>query len=314
MEPIGSVLSSRKFRRAAVRTEPSFFYERIPMLRRLGVEPSAVVRGSGLLFAFLQQEEICGRCKGYDLCGKQGDAKGMYDRLEVYQGEITVRTGFCGPYREWLERRRLKELEAFSGKTEADRRYTFENFPEEQKRRFPELYRAAVELAERAAPEIPMKGLYIFGPPGVGKTHLLLAVVNRLEERRIPVIFVRAEMIFDRLRSRIASGQDVEPILDTYCRVPVLAIDEFAQERPSDFTLEKMFRIINARFSAGRPTLFTSNYPPPEIYSRAPRELEPLVDVLRSRIVQMNRHGQLNGEDARLQQIDWLGPKEDPHG
>jgi primosomal protein DnaI len=285
------------------------FFQRIPELAQLGATKEMVRKAQVLLLDYLRQQKICGACSGYESCRKDGDSKGLYDHLELYQGSLTVRTGPCEPYNVWLEQRRIATLKEFSGMTEYDKQFRFENFPEEQKRRFPELFAAALEFAEGFRPGERMKGLYIFGPAGVGKTHLLLAIVNRLEERSIPVIFVRAESIFDKLRSMIASGHDIEPIVNTYCQVPVLAIDEFAQERANEFTIDKMFRIINYRFSAGFPTLFTSNYEPPVIYNRVGKDLQQVVDVLKSRIVQMNRHGRLDGEDARLRDIEFLdGP------
>jgi primosomal protein DnaI len=87
--------------------------------------------------------------------------------------------------------------------------------------------------------------------------------------------------------------------------VPVLAIDEFAQERANEFTLDKVFRIINYRFSNKLPTLFTSNYEPPIVY-RTFNDQTKTVDAMISRIIQMTKIGRLTGPDARLQHMEIL--------
>ena len=134
----------------------------------------------------------------------------------------------------------------------------------------------------------------------------MLAVCNRLDERNIPNIFVRADTIFDKLRMNVSAGsKDMEAVIEKYCTVPVLAVDEFAQERANEFTLDKMFRIINYRFSNQLPTLFTSNYEPPAVY-RTFGEGTKTVDAMISRIIQMTRIGRLTGKDARLNHMEIL--------
>lgn len=316
MEHIGSTLNfAQRFKEQSKYT-PDFFREKVPQLGSLEVDDKTIMQGAVLLLDLIKQEKVCGTCKGFEQCGKEGDAQGHYDYLDTYNGQLTIRTTHCNQFLKFVERREIESLHEFAEKSLADRQFRFENYPMEQARKHPELYAAALEIADgfRGIEQnylgstrdiAPMKGLYIFGPPGVGKTHLMLAICNRLDERNIPNIFVRADTIFDKLRMNVSAGKDMEAIIEKYCSVPVLAIDEFAQERANEFTLDKMFRIINYRFSNQLPTLFTSNYEPPAVY-RTFGEGTKTVDAMISRIIQMTRIGRLTGKDARLNHMEIL--------
>jgi primosomal protein DnaI len=318
MQHIGQALNFARQNAGHSPYTPDYFREKLPQLRALGVDDQTIKQGAILLLDLLKQEKVCSNCTGFENCGKEGDAKGHYDLLDVYNDQLMVRTTHCTKFLNFVERREIDRLKEFSEKTQADRQFRFENFPLEQAQQHSKLFAAAMEFAESYKPgstsledkstyadKTPIKGIYMFGPPGVGKTHLMLAICNRLDERNVPNIFVRADTIFDKLRTSVGSGEEMETIIDKYCTVPVLAIDEFAQERANEFTLDKMFRIINYRFSNGLPTLFTSNYMPPEIY-RTFRDSSRTVDAMISRIVQMARIGRLNGKDARLNHMELL--------
>ncbi len=278
----------------------------LPALAELAVGDEAVQRAEPLLLELLEQERICGSCRGYDRCGKMGDARGMVHRLTVYNGELTVETGYCQTYRDHLTVQRAAKYDSYSLRTEYDRVLTFANFPEQQKVRKPKLYSVAYAFANHFTPGDQMKGLYIFGPAGVGKTHLLHAMLNRLEERRVPCVFVRADALFDRLRSMIGENRDIEPVLHLFSTVPVLAIDEIGQERPNEFTLEKLFRIVNQRFSAKLPTLYASNFAPPDLYGRMHADMLAFTDPLKSRIIGSSRVAYLDGDDYRITHMELL--------
>ncbi len=135
----------------------------------------------------------------------------------------------------------------------------------------------------------------------------MLAVLNRLLERGVQALFVRSDSVFDRMRQMVAEGADLDGFLDTCATVPVLGIDEFAQERANEFTMEKLFRIINHRFHAKLPTWFTSNFAPPEIYrGKDGADILDTVAPLRSRVMQMGKMARITGEDARQRHIDWV--------
>ncbi|HEU4963321.1 MAG TPA: AFG1/ZapE family ATPase [Bacilli bacterium] len=318
MEHIGSTLQFRERMKSFSQYTPDYFRNHLSQLQTLDVDDRTISQAAVMLLDLIKQEKVCSHCQGYEQCGKEGDAKGHYDLLELYNDHLTVRTTPCTPYMNYVERREISSLNEFSEKTTADKQYVFSNYPQEQARKHPELFAAAMEFANtftgagqhalHAGDAAPQKGLYIFGPPGVGKTHLMLAICNRLDERKVPNIFVRADTIFDKLRMNAAAGKDMEAVIEKYCSVPVLAIDEFAQERANEFTLDKMFRIINYRFSNKLPTLFTSNYEPPVVYKTFEGATK-TVEALVSRIIQMTRIGRLTGKDYRLSQMDLLDAK-----
>ncbi|MCY0870046.1 MAG: ATP-binding protein [Firmicutes bacterium] len=277
-----------------------------PPLSELAVEDAAVLRAQAEIRTVIAQERVCGACQGYERCGKVGDARGMYDRLSMYQGELFLQTAHCQPFHEYQAVRLVERYRAFATRTAFDRACSFTNFPEVQRHRHPQTVEAARKLADDYRVGASAKGLYVFGPAGVGKTHLLNAIVNRLEERRIPVIIVQAEAMFDRLRREIGEGKEIDHTLEAFATVPVLALDEIGQERANEFTLEKLFRVINHRFSAQLPTLFASNYAPPDLYRRLPADFVALTDPLKSRIIGMTRCAYMDGEDFRTASMEML--------
>ncbi|MBX6352908.1 MAG: cell division protein ZapE [Thermoflavifilum sp.] len=280
--------------------------ERLPELQEWAVPDHVILRERAMLVEYLRQRRICGACAGYDQCGKEGDMKGFTQHLQFDGRQLSVAVRRCAPYLQWLMRRRVEQYAALSGEMAQDRTFTLANFPIEQRQKYPRLMRFAEDFAEGFSPGTRAPGLYLFGPPGVGKTHLMLGVFNRLRERGVPCLVIRADSFFDRLRHLLAEGADIEPLLDACCSVPVLGIDEFAQERANDFTLEKLFRIVNHRFHAGLPTWFTSNFAPPDIYRKNGADLLESVPALRSRVMQMAKLARLDGPDARQRNLQSL--------
>jgi primosomal protein DnaI len=284
----------------------SYFRREVPQLDEWGMSDDAIVRQRHLLLEYIRQRGICASCTGYDNCQKEGDMQGFVQVLERYGGQLTVGVRRCEPFLEYHLRLRIERYVREAGGLPHDTSFRFDNFPAEQRRKYPRLYRFARTFADTYEVGQSASGVYLFGPPGVGKTHLLLAVLNRLRERGIPCLFVRSDSIFDRMRQIISENGDLEALLEALATAPVLGIDEFAQERANDFTLEKLFRIINHRFHAKLPTWFTSNYAPPDIYRRNGEDLLDSVGPLRSRIMQMAKLAKMDGPDARQRNLESL--------
>lgn len=304
MQHIGDLLPRQK--KPAPQYNADFFLNALPELHDLEVPVTWIEQNRLLLVEYIRQRSICNACQGFERCGKEGDMKGFAQRLEPYANTLTVTVEHCGPFLDYSGRQRANRFAKLSGGLEQDGHYQFDNFPMEQRTKYPRLWAFAHEFADDFEPGQAGKGLYLFGPPGVGKTHLMLAVLNRLRDRGISCLFVRSDSMFDRMRHIIADNGDLEPMLEAYATVPVLGIDEFAQERANEFTLEKLFRIVNHRFHAQLPTWFTSNYPPPNIYRKNGQDLLDVAGPLRSRIMQMAYMAKIDGDDARQRNIETL--------
>lgn len=136
-------------------------------------------------------------------------------------------------------------------------------------------------------------GLYLVGGVGTGKTHLAAALTNRLvSEERIPTLFVTVPELLDEMRPG-GSQETATSILERAKGADVLVLDDLGAEKPTEWVRERLFVLINHRYRAELPTIYTSNV-----------WLEDLAghvgDRIASRIIETSEFVLLRGPDYRL--------------
>ena len=136
------------------------------------------------------------------------------------------------------------------------------------------MFRQAFEATARFS-EDPNGWLVLCGPSGSGKTHLAVAAANRCVERGQTTFFIVVADLMDHLRATFSPESDVsyDDLFEQVRNVPVLVLDDLGNQPSTPWAQEKLFQVINHRFSRALPTVITVRGP-----------LQRLDEVLRTRI------------------------------
>src|SRR5262245_59995413 len=123
----------------------------------------------------------------------------------------------------------------------------------------------AVAVARRVAEGFPVvtRGLLLEGQPGVGKTHLAVAVLKQaIESTGARGLFDDTRDLLRIIRSTYDPSirtTEIE-ILRPVMHADLLVLDDLGAEKTSEWVEETMNLIVNTRYNERRLTLFTSNY------------------------------------------------------
>ena len=162
----------------------------------------------------------------------------------------------------------------------------------------------AMNFARNFTREFPAveHGLLIAGPVGTGKTHLAVSILKGLTERGgFKCLFYEFGALLKEIQGSYNPNTKTSElsVLAPVLNADVLVLDELGASKTTDWVQDTMSYIINSRYNEQKHTIFTTNY----LDDESDQKRETLTDRigvrLRSRLFEMCRTVQINGEDYR---------------
>ena len=149
--------------------------------------------------------------------------------------------------------------------------YTFDNFIEGESNKFAKAVCYAV--ANDTSYTNP---LFIYGHSGLGKTHLLYAIMNHMKKKNadLKIVYKKSETFINELIEAIAN-QKTGAFKEKYRSADVLMIDDIQFIAGKESTQEEFFHTFSSLYEAEKLIILTSDRPP--------KEINPLMDRLRTR-------------------------------
>ena len=142
-------------------------------------------------------------------------------------------------------------------------RYTFERFVVGSTNRF--AFTAARKVAEE--PGGAYNPLFIYGQSGLGKTHLLHAIANRVRRDRpgCRILYVQSEDFVNEFIDHLRHGKDMQGFRDKYRQVDLFLMDDVQFIAGKDSSEEELFHTFNTLYEQKKQIVFTSDRPPHEM-------------------------------------------------
>ncbi|MBV6492535.1 MAG: DNA replication protein DnaC [Turneriella sp.] len=110
-----------------------------------------------------------------------------------------------------------------------------------------------------------LKGLFLIGPPGTGKSLLASMILNELIlTAQLSCRYVKISRdFFQQLRTTFSNDSSTygktETVFNEIAQQDILVIDDFGIQSDSDWEQRMLYDLVDARYEADLPTIITSN-------------------------------------------------------
>ncbi len=150
--------------------------------------------------------------------------------------------------------------------------FTFDNFVVGPSNRF--AHSACIAVTN--VPGQVYNPLFLYGPPGVGKTHLLYAIANGIRKQKpdANIVYIKGDQFTNELIAAIQSGKNIE-FRNKYREADLFLIDDVQFIAGKEATQEEFFHTFNQLYEAHKQIVMTSD--------RKPSDMLTLEDRLKTR-------------------------------
>jgi primosomal protein DnaI len=208
------------------------------------------------VYTAVKEQYWCERCPGLEECPNL--VKGHRTQLDRVNQTIVSAIAPCKKQlsrEDELKRRRLMRSYYASEETMAA---SFDQLEPDEGNRM--AVAAAIQFCKRIEVGERVKGLYLHGPFGVGKSYLMGAIARQLSESHIASLLVYVPDFVREMKDSI-SDQSYVGKLELLKEIPVLILDDIGAENLTPWVRDEILGVIlNQRANNHLPTLFTSNY------------------------------------------------------
>lgn len=151
-------------------------------------------------------------------------------------------------------------------------KYTFNNFVKGQSNQF--AHAAAMAVADSLGKAY--NPLFIYGGVGLGKTHLITAIGNKVADKRhdFNILYVPSEQFTNEVVSAVRHGK-TEELKGRYRNLDLLLVDDVQFMENKTATQEELFHTLNTLYEKQKQIVLSSDRPP--------KEIKNITDRLRSR-------------------------------
>ncbi|HIR09897.1 MAG TPA: chromosomal replication initiator protein DnaA [Candidatus Avoscillospira stercoripullorum] len=161
-----------------------------------------------------------------------------------------------------------EEVEAYKqkGRTpqfiEYNPQFTFDRFVVGPSNRF--AHAAAIAVANR--PAETYNPLFIYGPSGLGKTHLLYAIAGEINYRHpdYNIIYIKGDQFTNELIQALQEGKNAE-FRNKYRNADLFLVDDIQFISGKESTQEEFFHTFNNLYENHKQIVLTSDRPPSDL-------------------------------------------------
>lgn len=199
-----------------------------------------------------------------EIC-KEPTEKQVWCDMFKYWSAVHV---LCKCEKEAISKQRFKSLMSASLLGDRYQNATFESSKNGVNKAFDEAFSRCKKYCEIHGQVYKNgEGIYLYGSPGTGKTHITACMANELMKNGIPVLFTSLFEISKTIKSTFNrnSEQNEQDLINKFSSINFLFFDDLGTEiftkNQSDSWLNGLlFDLINRRYNAKKPTIFSSNY------------------------------------------------------
>ncbi len=179
---------------------------------------------------------------------------------------------------------------------------SFENFDlnfyskdgENPRKRMTSILKLCREYVNKFEPQ-KAENLLFMGSPGLGKTHLTLAIVSGVVEKGFMAFYGPAENLFALVSSERFSGEN-KGSYEAMLNCDLLVIDDLGTELSTEFSRSVFYNLINSRLLCKKPTVINTNLTMKEIADRYGERIA-------SRLIGNYNANKFLGQDIRQQKF-----------